>query len=496
MPNFSLLRNSKINGVPYAFLYYYVPTRYFNDWTLSFTSEVRDFQHHTWNFKDGTDQEWAVKAVCEVLQALDFSGKNNADLVLACIPASTREANQRRYAWFSQAVCQNLNLQNAFEHISIIKEKEPKHITGIESDTVLEFDESFFAGKDVILFDDVVTKGHSMQRFMHQLRLQDARPVLCFSLGNTYFPPRTTDNPVNPYTGNHLLLSSVSNTTTSSTNTDKTPTSSVTFSTSNVTSAITSATANGDSSGSASSITVPIPASEPATVITVVEPVVTKDVVAPSEQQSSPVSNSVIKPANKSESKDVISTRATSKQCGSTLKKGDTLTMGSFYGKPLVWEVLSCDSADGVLIISKYGITCRAYNKNDELTSWEKCSLRQWLNGAFFNRSFTDNEKSRIITSQVNAEVVAGHELNPGRDTKDNIYILSINEYLRYYGDTNHWRCFLLDAPRTKRQCWLRNYGADRGRAAFIGRSGRIHEGGSLVTSSRNTIRPVMLIKG
>lgn len=174
---------------------------------------------------------------------------------------------------------------------------------------------------------------------------------------------------------------------------------------------------------------------------------------------------------------------------------GDIIEFGTFYTEPIKWEVLE-QKGNKVLLISKYGLTCRAYNDKLENTSWSECSLRKWLNKVFFERSFSAQEKKNMISHLVNAEVVSGRELNPGENTKDFVHILSIDDYLKFYDNKNHhWKSRLIKDKRTEKQCWLRNYGYDRTRAAFIGRSGRIHYNGSFVDKPRNTVRPVILIK-
>ena len=80
-----------------------------------------------------------------------------------------------------------------------------------------------------------------------------------------------------------------------------------------------------------------------------------------------------------------------------------------------------------------------------------------------------------------------------GKNTEDKLFILSVNEYNYYFDIYNKWVCRLFSG--ILRQCWLRNSGADNGRAAFIGRSGSIHAGGSKITSARNAVRPVMWVK-
>lgn len=199
-------KNSTISGVPYVFLYYYVPVKYQHDKEYSFTQEVETSCNKIWNFKDGIDQEWAIDAVTEVLNYGRYNGVFSTKLTFVCIPASTISSNNLRFKYFASEICNRLSIKNGFNHIKIVKEKTPKHISGVESESELEIDPFFFAGKDIILFDDVVTKGHSMQKLMQKLQTVNAKTVLCLSLGKTYFPPVTTINPINPYTGNHLLI--------------------------------------------------------------------------------------------------------------------------------------------------------------------------------------------------------------------------------------------------------------------------------------------------
>lgn len=482
----SFIRNHNIGNLQHIFLYYYVPKRYTDDVRYpSFTQETIEFQHNVWKFKDGMQQNWALDAIENVLGSLGYIGQANGKLVLACIPASTKYANILRYRDFSQELCKRLNIQNSFDHIEIIKEKEPKHLSGCDTEAILSFDRNFFAGKDVVIFDDIVTKGRSMFRFAQQLHEIQAHPVICCSLGYTYFPEKTTVNPINPYTARHVLQQNEVSRQIESTvvvpfyiksyNQNISTSNNTVHTTNSITHNIDPSTNNAEED---------LPKFEHNATCASIENNIKPSSIS---KQSSISKTEIVKQSNPT---------ITTHQKQNQFSKFSKITFGSFCNKPLIWEVLSYDpSNESALVISKYGITCRPYHQHDELTSWEECSLRKWMNGLFFDKSFNTSEKNRIITSHVPAEVVVGHELYPGNDTNDKIYILSINEYQSYYQHISQWRCFLLEAPRIKRQCWLRNYGADRGRAAFIGRSGRIHEGGSLITSARNTIRPVMLIK-
>lgn len=75
---------------------------------------------------------------------------------------------------------------NAYDHIKVIGNSEEKHLggSGISMDSI-EFDKEFFNGKSVILFDDLITKGHSMTRFKRTLECLGATVLYAVSIGYT-----------------------------------------------------------------------------------------------------------------------------------------------------------------------------------------------------------------------------------------------------------------------------------------------------------------------
>lgn len=142
-------------------------------------------RENIYNFRDGIDQSWPKAIIQQIiykklvsLVAAKTIKPNTDNWALVCPPASTKEANETRF----NDICQNLchffaKLQNGFDHIEIINEKEPKYIddklndkehTTWDIDQDLKFDEEFFKGKDIILFDDIVTTGETMTQFIYK----------------------------------------------------------------------------------------------------------------------------------------------------------------------------------------------------------------------------------------------------------------------------------------------------------------------------------------
>lgn len=64
--------------------------------------------------------------------------------------------------------------------------------------------------------------------------------------------------------------------------------------------------------------------------------------------------------------------------------------------QPLTWRVLFSHGGK-VLLITEHSITERLYHHTHAQANWEKSDLRQWLNGEFFEDTFTESEKKVIM---------------------------------------------------------------------------------------------------
>lgn len=60
--------------------------------------------------------------------------------------------------------------------------------------------------------------------------------------------------------------------------------------------------------------------------------------------------------------------------------------------------------------------------------SWEKSTLRKWLNKKFMNRAFSSSEQEAIRTTKVINEDNYYYKTDGGNDTLDKIYLLSLSE--------------------------------------------------------------------
>ena len=175
-------------NIPYNFLLHYYPT------TCDFeaTEDEWDDRRLVWNFKNTpgkTSEEEHEEALDEVIprltSLLENTFGNYLDLLtLVCIPASSEANNNARFEDFSERLTNETDMDNAFDHIQVVEDATPKHLGGTGT-PVLHFDENFFKGRYILLFDDVITKGNSMLRFKLKLEALGATVIAGVSVGKT-----------------------------------------------------------------------------------------------------------------------------------------------------------------------------------------------------------------------------------------------------------------------------------------------------------------------
>lgn len=193
------------------------------------------------------------------------------------------------------------------------------------------------------------------------------------------------------------------------------------------------------------------------------------------------------------------------------LQIGDSIVMGTYEqdgnaengGEPIEWFIL--DKQDGkVLVLSRYALEVRLYHYRDEEVTWETCTMREWLNGDFYNASFTDEERAFIPLTTVTADPNPLFPTPTGIDTEDYIFLLSIDEADRYFENdllricapTNHVR--LRGAGVYNGQSvwwWLRSPGMDNRDGALVGVFGNINCVGFYEIEFGYTARPAMWVQ-
>lgn len=179
--------NNTISGLKTYSLFFYYPKSVDVDSYADHLRElVYDFKGDRSIQKHQRAAAFFFKPLVKVLN--HFFGEDLKDLTLVCIPASTDQAQTVRYKDFSESLCRETGMTNTFDMVSIVKDGTPKHIYGhnaVEPVIEIETGKGFFKGRNVLLFDDIITRGAEMSKYAAFFRDQGANVVGGISLCRT-----------------------------------------------------------------------------------------------------------------------------------------------------------------------------------------------------------------------------------------------------------------------------------------------------------------------
>jgi hypothetical protein len=114
-------------------------------------------------------------------------------------------------------------------------------------------------------------------------------------------------------------------------------------------------------------------------------------------------------------------------------KIGDIIPFGNYK-----WRVLDVQGNEA-LIITEDIIEKRNYIKLFSLkTTWEGSELRAYLNGAFYN-TFGEGDKKLIAQKKIPNPDNLWYYSKGGKDTQDRIFLLSLEEVDKYFGDSGDY---------------------------------------------------------
>ena len=189
-----------------------------------------------------------------------------------------------------------------------------------------------------------------------------------------------------------------------------------------------------------------------------------------------------------------------------SVKKGDTVTFGSYGGKKIEWIVL--DTGDnGALIISKEGLDAKQVDDQAEMIEylWEDCDLRAWLNGEFYDKSFSDDEKQKINKSTVKFEKCPEEYAfaSEGKDVEDYVFLLSYSEAEKYFKSDSDRKCPISETAKNNGgkelggycRWWLRTNAVYKNSFIIVERDGSYRtNSGTSGNQTEVCVRPAMWV--
>lgn len=169
-----------------------------------------------------------------------------------------------------------------------------------------------------------------------------------------------------------------------------------------------------------------------------------------------------------------------------------------FKYEPIKWRVIKCENGEA-LLLSDIVLDKQKYNKRLKKVTWEKSTLRKWLNKKFMNRAFSSSEQEAIRTTKVINEDNYYYKTDGGNDTLDKIYLLSLSETdeEKEYGFTDSYGMTIKYSNYADlddyQYWWLRTPGEKNISAAAVDMSGKAYLGGG-ESDMELGIRPVLYL--
>ena len=188
---------------------------------------------------------------------------------------------------------------------------------------------------------------------------------------------------------------------------------------------------------------------------------------------------------------------------------GDTYIFGSYEQdnnksngqEDIEWLVLEKEE-NRILVISKYSLDCKPYHTNYIDVTWETCFLRKWMNNDFINAAFSDDEKAMIPTVTVSDDNNPTYNSNPGKETQDQVFLLSVVEVKHYLRSDSERKCRTTDytvvngawkSDSGNCRWWLRSPGYEQDYAADVADNGYVNDYGYAVDENK-AVRPALWI--
>ncbi len=205
---------------------------------------------------------------------------------------------------------------------------------------------------------------------------------------------------------------------------------------------------------------------------------------------------------------------------GSKLAVGGIVTFGRYYDivngrdckkptleqpqSPITWRVLA-NEGGRALLISERGLDVKPYNEKQTRVTWEKSTLRQWLNSEFLNMAFTAEERALIIQVRNKNTNSTKYRASGGNDTDDSVFLLNIDEAELYFKNNKERKCIPADYAKARKAFsdkktgrglwWLRSPGLNSKHAAYVHYGGVLCDLGDDVDNVRICVRPALWVQ-
>ncbi len=185
--------DSYINNIPYRYYFKYRPN------SVQFLSQTEvKIREIIFAFKNNGEHKDILatikKTLSELFNSIDneliqlrhINPSSSRYFVFVCIPSSSQKDYEKRCKDFSAELCKDLGMVDGFPYLKVVHDTTPTHSGGNRDDIRVSYDDTFFRGKHVILFDDIVTTGATMTKYINLMTSLGAKVDYVISFAKTF----------------------------------------------------------------------------------------------------------------------------------------------------------------------------------------------------------------------------------------------------------------------------------------------------------------------
>ena len=168
-------------------LYSYIPVSHEKETGFELTEDEKKKRRAILHFKKWGIDDSTMDVYNDLKTVLMESFVNLEHAMFFFVPSNQRSDYEKRHKTLSKLLMKDLQVSHSFGLVGYNKDGRSARDERGSKSAELYWCESFFKNKQIIMFDDIITSGHTMLHYKEMLERWGAKVIACIALGKTHY---------------------------------------------------------------------------------------------------------------------------------------------------------------------------------------------------------------------------------------------------------------------------------------------------------------------